>query len=127
MKFEIRTVLALYTGKYIAPLAEIHQLVAYMAGMEIYTNQMIRVREELLPSLEQQFPWLIEIDYPEWTDDESNRMRDVELWVSGIACIHGRTLDVEPSTAVTKLNPCTEWQMDRMMHGLPKTITIVVC
>ena len=112
-RFHLGTILTVTTGRLVAPFAELHEFLEYMAGEPVWTHQLPRVMEEAQPAILAQHPRLVDAiapsgaDGPEW----------VEGWLAAQVARFGETLEVKPLAAAdhTSIDPISELRM----RGVP--------
>lgn len=90
--FHVGDIVSVATGVLVSPrhIGGVCDLLNYLTGDEIYTHQIPRVCQEVIPWLHCQFPWLEKLDYS--GVNETNWQE----WLSGMVSMHGETHYVSP-------------------------------
>lgn len=91
-EFHIGDILSITTGRLVSPrhVEGIYDILAYMAGEDVWTHQIPRISEEAKPVLLRQHPQLESVD-ASGVDKEN-----FENWLSEQVVTFGETLPVRP-------------------------------
>jgi hypothetical protein len=91
--FHLGDLLSVTTGKLVSPshIADVHRLLDHMTGDELFTHQLPRAFDECRPALLAQYPFLAEIEAPEFRDEEH-----VWHWLAEQVQAHGAEFEVQP-------------------------------
>ncbi len=108
-RFSLGAVLSVTTGRLLAPMAELYDLLNFMTGDNLMTHQLSRASDECAPVLLGRHPRLRDVVVP----DELDGWEDVERWVASQAERLGArvtvaTLDPDDHT---RIHPLTELVM----------------
>lgn len=121
-EFELGAVITATTGRMVARdgFGAVHKLFEYISGGPVWTHQLPRLFDECKPGLEEQFPWMCDIVFP-----DNIHGTNWEQWLDEQVTIHGATLRVKPidPSQYYVINPIQE-AVDMM--GLESVIVIAV-
>lgn len=118
-EFGLGAVLSVTTGRLLAPFAEMHELIEYMAGGGVWTHQLPRVADECAPALLAQHPRLRQVVVPEDLAGEEA----CGAWLAERIAEYGATLPVEPLYEHRRREPMGELAE---MVGPERVIAVVV-
>ena len=102
--FDLGTVLSITTGKLLADLGNVYEILNWMTGDELFTHQLPRASKECAPYLLEKFPVLSTVDTSLVTP------KIWETWLSDQKAIYGNEFHVPPipNKAHEVRNPITE-------------------
>lgn len=103
-EFSLGAVLSVATGRLLAPSADMHDLIEYMAGGSVWTHQLPRVADECAPALLAQHPRLRDVTVPVELAGEQACL----AWLAERIAEYGATLPVEPLHGHVLREPLTE-------------------
>lgn len=105
--FNLSDVLSITTGVLLSDrkMDGVYDILNFMTRDDLYTHQLPRARDAVLPSLLQQFPQLTDIVVPKFDTPES-----VEPWLQTQRDLFGDTFVVSPVAEGTfvRIDPITE-------------------
>lgn len=106
--FSLGAILSVTTGKVIAEVGDIHELLDHMTGDALMTHQLPRAMDECEGPLREQFPSLPTDVPPIETWD------DVATWLAPLIAAHGELHEVRPLRPGqhTVINPLAELAMN---------------
>jgi hypothetical protein len=64
-EFGLGTVLTVTTGRLLAPIGNVYDILGWMTGEDLFTHQLIRAADVCTPVLLKAFPWLADVEVPE--------------------------------------------------------------
>lgn len=107
-EFDLGAILTVATGIVLAPVADVHELLDYMTGDQLFTHQLPRAMGECAPELLRQHPDLAAVDVPEF-DGEASVLR----WLDGQVARFGPRRAVTPLREGdhTRIDPIAELKM----------------
>lgn len=107
--FHLGALLSVTTEHLVCEIADVHALLDFMTGDNLFTHQLPRACDESKPALLRQFPFLAEVEFPEGVRGEGL----VREWLKEQAAAHGAWFEVEPLNASdhTHINALTELGM----------------
>jgi hypothetical protein len=119
-RFPLGVVLSVTTERLVAPIADVHEFLEYMAGEPVWTHQLPRVMDEARPVIFTQHPQLVDAIVPDGADGPDW----VDGWLAAQTARFGATLEVKPLEAIdhTSIDPVSELRM----RGVPAARIVVV-
>jgi hypothetical protein len=109
-RFHLGDMLSITTGRLVAQdkMDALYRLLNFMTDDSLFTHQLPRAAEECAPELVRQFPWLADIECPDFTDPA-----EVPPWVAAQVAERGEFHEVAPLAAAdhTRIDPITELYM----------------
>lgn|GEM_PF-5478591 len=123
-QFELGAVISAATGRFVARkgMGAIQEVFEHITGRSVWTHQLPRLFDECQESLNDQFPWMRDIVFPDDLD-----ATNWERWLDEQAAIHGTTLGVKPLNAdqFTVVDPIQELT-DMMGPGDVSMVAIII-
>jgi hypothetical protein len=129
--FHIGDLISVTTGRLVSPrhIEGVYDVCDFVAGQPHMTHQLPRACDEIKPWLLEQFPWLTDIEVPQFdmpsevSRDDS--MRIVGEWLTGPAAQYGEFHSVQPMPfgAYVGRDPIAE--LHEMMGPQAKIIGVV--
>lgn len=103
--FQLGALLSLSTGVLVAPFGDVHELLDFMTGDQLFTHQIPRAGDACLPALLEQHPDL-PTEIPAGVN--LNSKQACREYVTGIAVELGESRTITPLASWEKRNPMVE-------------------
>ena len=95
--FHLGDLITATTGVLVAPsgMGGFQDFVEWMTGSPVWTHQLGRAVDTCKPHLIEQFPFLADIETPDWSDlPRGDAEATVSAWLAGQVAIHGEMHEV---------------------------------
>lgn len=118
--FSTEAVVTAYTGRMACGIGELYEILGFLLDDDLFTHQLPAASNAVKPHLEQQFPWLAEIELP-------SEGSDIHLFGEAIAAI----VEERSDTLIIKRAPEGIWKRGNAIQDLAdmigdKPMTIIV-
>jgi hypothetical protein len=108
--FPLGVILTVTTEQLVAPFADLHEFLEYMAGEPVWTHQLPRVNDEAKPVILAQHPQLATVRIP---DDFGSDPESAIVWLAEQVKHFGEALEIRPLAVSDhrSIDPISELRM----------------